>query len=172
MPCPSPGDLPDPGNEPGSSTLQAGSLPSELPGKALRVIPKHSSLLSQSWLAPEGHAIRASLRPSEMSLPNTGATSSQKPFPAGLKFSLSLHPQTGSSGGLSLSVLSDSLRPRGLQPARLLCPWDSPGKNAGVGCHALLQGSKGPPGYNSGHTSWTLHTGAPGHLLRPFLTSH
>ena len=27
-----------------------------------------------------------------------------------------------------------------LQPARLLCLWDSPGKNAGVGCHALLQG--------------------------------
>ena len=37
-------------------------------------------------------------------------------------------------------VLSDSLRPYGLQPTRLLCPWDSPGKNAGVGCHALLQG--------------------------------
>ena len=28
----------------------------------------------------------------------------------------------------------------GLKPARLLCPWDSPGKNTGVGCHALLQG--------------------------------
>ena len=41
---------------------------------------------------------------------------------------------------LSLSVVSDSLRPRGLQPARLLCPWDSPGKNTGVGCHFLLQG--------------------------------
>ena len=26
------------------------------------------------------------------------------------------------------------------QPARLLCPWDSPGKTTGVGCHALLQG--------------------------------
>ena len=25
-------------------------------------------------------------------------------------------------------------------PARLLCPWDSPGKNTGVGCHAFLQG--------------------------------
>ena len=25
-------------------------------------------------------------------------------------------------------------------PARLLCPWNSPGKNTGVGCHALLQG--------------------------------
>ena len=30
------------------------------------------------------------------------------------------------------------LRPHGLQPARL-CPWDSPGKNTEVGCHALLQ---------------------------------
>ena len=40
----------------------------------------------------------------------------------------------------SLSAVSDSLQPRGLQPTRLLCPWDSPGKNAGVGCHALLQG--------------------------------
>ena len=35
--------------------------------------------------------------------------------------------------------MSDSLRPAGLQPAGLLCPWDSPGKNIGVGCHALLQ---------------------------------
>ena len=25
------------------------------------------------------------------------------------------------------------------QPTRLLCPWDSPGKNTGVGCHFLLQ---------------------------------
>ena len=35
------------------------------------------------------------------------------------------------------SVLSTSLRPRGLQPSRLLCPWDSPGKKTGVGCNAL-----------------------------------
>ena len=28
----------------------------------------------------------------------------------------------------------------GLQPARFLCPWDSVGKNTGVGCHFLLQG--------------------------------
>ena len=39
---------------------------------------------------------------------------------------------------LSHSVVSDSLRPWGLQPTRLLCPWDSPGKNTGVGCHVLL----------------------------------
>ena len=37
-------------------------------------------------------------------------------------------------------VISDSLRPQGLQPARLPCPWDSPGKNTGVDCHSLLQG--------------------------------
>ena len=37
------------------------------------------------------------------------------------------------------SVVSDSLRPHGLRPARLLCPWDSPGKNTGVDCHSLFQ---------------------------------
>ena len=41
---------------------------------------------------------------------------------------------------LSRSVMSDSLQPYGLEPTRLLCPWDSPGKNPGVGCHSLLQG--------------------------------
>ena len=41
---------------------------------------------------------------------------------------------------VSRSVRSDSFRPCGLQPARLLCPWDSPGRNTGVGCHSLLQG--------------------------------
>ena len=38
----------------------------------------------------------------------------------------------------SRSVVSDSLRPHGLQPTRLLCPWDFPGKSTGVGCHCLL----------------------------------
>ena len=42
---------------------------------------------------------------------------------------------------LSHSVVSDSLWLHGLQPARLLCPWNFPGKNAGVGCHFLLQGN-------------------------------
>ena len=38
------------------------------------------------------------------------------------------------------SVMSDSLQPYGLQPTRLLCPWDFLGKNTRVGCHFLLQG--------------------------------
>ena len=36
--------------------------------------------------------------------------------------------------------MSDCLRPYGRQHARLLCPWDSPGKNTTVHCHTLLQG--------------------------------
>ena len=35
--------------------------------------------------------------------------------------------------------MSDSVRPRRQQPIRFLCPWNSPGKNTGVGCHFLLQ---------------------------------
>ena len=42
-----------------------------------------------------------------------------------------------------------TLRPHELQPARLLCPWDSPGKNTGVGCHAFLQGIFQTQGSNS-----------------------
>ena len=38
------------------------------------------------------------------------------------------------------SVASSSLRPHGLQPTRLLCPWDFPGKNTGIGCYFLFQG--------------------------------
>ena len=39
----------------------------------------------------------------------------------------------------SRSVVSDSLRPHGLQPTRLLHPWGFPGKSTGVGCHCLLR---------------------------------
>ena len=41
---------------------------------------------------------------------------------------------------LITSVVSNFFQPFGLQPTRLLCLWDSPGKNAGVGGHAFLQG--------------------------------
>ena len=41
---------------------------------------------------------------------------------------------------LSHSVVSGSLQPHGLQPTGLLCPWDSPGKNTGMGSQSPLQG--------------------------------
>ena len=43
------------------------------------------------------------------------------------------------SDQISRSVVSDSVRPHRRQPNRLPCPWDSPGKNIGVGCHLLLK---------------------------------
>ena len=49
-----------------------------------------------------------------------------------------LHPAFCKSANLpvlSCSVMSDSFQPFRLYPARLLCPWDSPGRNTGVGCH-------------------------------------
>ena len=39
--------------------------------------------------------------------------------------------------------MSDSVQPHRRQPTRLPHPWDSPGKNTGVGCHFLLQFMKG-----------------------------
>ena len=57
---------------------------------------------------------------------------------------------------LSCLVGSDSLWSHGLQPARLLCPWDSPGKNTGVGCHAILQGIFPTQGSNP-HLFCLLH---------------
>ena len=46
---------------------------------------------------------------------------------------------TASSAVLSYSIVTDSLRPHGLQPTRIFCPWNFSGKNTGVGCHCLLQ---------------------------------
>ena len=57
------------------------------------------------------------------------------------------------------SVVSDSLRPHGLQPTRLLGPWNFPGKSIGVGCHFLLQGIFPTQGSNPGllHCRQTLY---------------
>ena len=50
---------------------------------------------------------------------------------------------------LECSDVSNSLRPHGLWPTRLLCPWDFPGKNPGAGCHVLLLGICPTQGSNS-----------------------
>ena len=50
--------------------------------------------------------------------------------------------------------MSDSLQPRGLLPTRLLCSWNFPGKNTGVGSHSLLQGIFPIQGSNPGLLHW------------------
>ena len=51
-------------------------------------------------------------------------------------FSISTEPVCVYS---AVSVVSNSMQPYRQKSTRLLCPWDSPGKNTGVGCHAPLQ---------------------------------
>ena len=51
-------------------------------------------------------------------------------------------------------VVSHSLGVHGLRPSWLLCPWDSPGKNTGVGCHFLLQGIFPTQGLNQRLLHW------------------
>ena len=60
------------------------------------------------------------------------------------------------------SVMPNSLRLHGLQPTRLFCPWDFPGKNIRVGLHALLQGIFLTQGWNPHllcllHCKWILY---------------
>ena len=76
---------------------------------------------------------------------------------------------------LSHSVVSDSLKPHGLQLTRLLCPWDSPGKNPKMGSRSLLQGIFPTQGSKPGfpHCMWILyhlsHQGSPVALLIYYL---
>ena len=55
---------------------------------------------------------------------------------SGLPFPSPVHESEKWKG--SRSVVCNSSRPHGLQPTRLLHPWDFPGKSTGVGCHCLL----------------------------------
>ena len=66
--------------------------------------------------------------------------------------------------------MSDSMRPHRWQPTRLLCPWDSPRKNTGVGCHFLLQCMKVKSESEVAQSCPTQrpHRLQPSRLLRPW----
>ena len=66
-----------------------------------------------------------------------------------------IRKSTAAAAAKSL-VVSDSVRPHGLQPTRLLHPWDFPGKSTGVGCHCLLQGRVLDPSFFSSPGEMTL----------------
>ena len=73
----------------------------------------------------------------------------------------------------SCSAVSNSSQSYGPWPARFLCPWGSPGKNTGAGCHALLQGLLPIQGLNPRLlcpilAGWFLTTEPPGlHYISP-----
>ena len=76
-----------------------------------------------------------------------------------------------SRSSVSRSVVSDSLRPHGLEPSRLLCPKESSGKDTEVGCRSLLQGIFPNQGLNPSllHCRQMVyclrHQGSPGRLV-------
>ena len=76
--------------------------------------------------------------PTDSSPPgSTGPGTLQARHWSGLPFPFPMHESE--KWKWSRSVVSDSSRPYGLQPTRLLGTWDFPGQSTGVGCHCLLQ---------------------------------
>ena len=63
----------------------------------------------------------------------------KSPALAGTFLTISATWEAPSAAAAVASVVSDSVRPHRRRPTRLPRPWDSPGKNTGVGCHFLLQ---------------------------------
>ena len=131
LPFPSPGDLPDPGMEPGSSALQADSFLLEPPGNP--IYKTDPQFFCTQWLKlarglpflPRYHHLgKLSVSLPKMSLLfwllNIHCSASYK-----IVFHTALH----------LCIFA-SLWTIGWVPLS----WDSPGKNTGVGCYALLQG--------------------------------
>ena len=68
---------------------------------------------------------------------------------------------------LSCSAMSNSMWPRGLQPSRLLSPWNFPGKDTWVGCHFLLQGIFLTQGLSSCLLHWQADSLPLSHLGSP-----
>ena len=75
----------------------------------------------------------------EIKLPTSVGSSKRKESSRKISTSASLTTLKSLTVCVSHSVMSNSLWPHGLGLTRLFCPWDSPGKNTGVGCHFLLQ---------------------------------
>ena len=161
LPFPSPWDLPDPGIgplTPTSPTPHVDSLllePLEKPHKSMtgvysivysifqalpRVMKRKSCQLKEelcntaskpTLLLLLSHFSRVRL----CETPSLGF--SRQEHWSGLPFPSPMHESE--KWKWSRSVRSDSLQPHGLQPTRLLHPWDFPGKSTKVGCHCLLQ---------------------------------
>ena len=121
MPFPSPGDLPNPGTEPGPPTLQAHALPSKPPGKPKTITPTTETVCVPAQLGPPGSPQAKQLHHLHAQL-SLGQSCDRKK-----KKNSCVHAHR------VVSVLSNSLQSCRLWPARLLCQRDcSPGRNTGV----------------------------------------
>ena len=101
---------------------------------------KNKSLLGYLLLLLQSHFSRVRLCETPQTAAHQAPLSlgfSRQEHWSGLPFPSPMHESEKRKW--SHSVLFDSQRPHGLQPTRLLRPWDFPGKSTGVGCHCLLQ---------------------------------
>ena len=151
LPCPSPGDLPHPGIECRSPSLQADSL--LLNGVLSIKILNHCVVYLKLiwWLNCFAFKLQFAAAAKSLQLCPTLCNPTDC-SPPGSPISGILQARTLEWVAISFSnayesekwkgshsVVSDFSRPHGLQPTRLLCPWDFPGKSTGVGCHCLLR---------------------------------
>ena len=124
------------GAEVSDSLASSWLLCGEMNNRSLKLI-RHTRPANKSLQDKECSKFYTSFKSSNEHKPRTAPTVSKAPC----------------SGVSSVQMLVTqaclTLWPHGLKPARLLCPWDSPGKNTGVGCHALLQGLFLTQGSNS-----------------------
>ena len=146
------------------SAGEPGSIPGSgrSPGEGNGNLPQYSCLENltdgQAWKARD-HGIAKSW---------TCLSDSHTHTPMGKNliklFHSTIHPWWCSFSCAQSSVLQDSLQ---LEPAGLLCPWNLPGKNTGMGCHFLLQGIFSNPGTGSSHLLCLLHWQADSLPLAP-----
>ena len=127
------------------------SASSQAPQPQVHALSITSFSCGPSAVYPGSHHLPA-LSPSLTSFPSFPPLRHTHTVPTSLRPDLCLF----SSECAVTSVMSNSLPPYGLQPTRLLCPWDSAGKNTGVDFRSLLQGIFPTQGLNP-HLLWLLH---------------
>ena len=151
--CPPPGDLFNPGIEPRSPSLQVDSFtiwatreaqkwgpalseanPTEITSVVLAAGVYYSTAAAAAKLLQSCPTLCDPTDGSPPGSPSLGF--SRQEHWSGLPFPSPMHESE--KWKWSRSVVSDSSQPHGLQPTRLLHPWDFPGKSTGVGCHRLL----------------------------------
>ena len=129
--CSLPGDRPDPGIKPMSPALQVDSLPLSHQGRPYA----NAAAAAAAKLLQPCPTLCDPIDGSPPGSPVPGILQARTLEWVAISFSNAWKRKVK---GKSLSR-SDSSQPHGLQPTRLLRPWDFPGKSTGVGCHRLLR---------------------------------
>ena len=129
LPFPSPRDLPNPGIKSASPTMAGVFFTHKPPRKPISLLLLLLSRFSRVRLCATPETAAHQVPPS--------LGFSRQEHWSGLAFPSPMNESE--KWKWSRSVVSNSLRPHGLQPTRLICPRDFPGKSTGVGCHCHLQ---------------------------------